>query len=419
VPSRFVLIGAGQCAVSAAEALRGRGFDGELVLVGAEAELPYERPPLSKGYLLGKTAATGLTIKEAAWFTEHAVQLRLRTSVDRIEPGDRLLYLSTGERLNYDAALIATGGRPRRLPGISGDRVAYLRTRRDADALAGQIRRTGEIIILGGGFIGCEVAAAARSLGAAVTVLEMHDAPMQAVFGPVVGRAIARIHQAAGVAFRTGERVRRVTEHPGGLVVHTDRAELPCGLLLVAAGIRPNVEFLASSGLDLADGVPVDEYCRTGIEGIFAAGDVAAAYHPLFETRVRVEHFDNAIKHGAAAAASMLGSDEPFRDPHWFWSDQYEHSLQSVGIAPGHDRVVVRGSVDEADFSAFYLADGVVRSVFALNRAKDVIIGRRMVLRQLSPDPAALMDTDFDLHELVGSGRQKSRVHATQRPGVS
>jgi len=419
VPSRFVLIGAGQCAVAAAEALRGCGFDGELVLVGAEDELPYERPPLSKEYLLGKTAATGLTIKEAAWFTEHAVQLRLGTSVDRIEPGDHLLYLSTGERLNYDAALIATGGRPRRLPGISGDRVAYLRTRRDADALAGQIRRTGEIIILGGGFIGCEVAAAARSLGAAVTVLEMHDAPMQAVFGPVVGRAIARIHQAAGVAFRTGERVRRVTEHLGGLVVHTDRAELPCGLLLVAAGIRPNVEFLASSGLDLADGVPVDEYCRTGIEGIFAAGDVAAAYHPLFETRVRVEHYDNAIKHGAAAAASMLGSDEPFRDPHWFWSDQYEHSLQSVGIATGHDRVVVRGSVDEADFSAFYLADGAVRSVFALNRAKDVIIGRRMVLGQLSPDPAALMDTDFDLHELVGTGRQKSRVHAAQRPGGS
>ena len=404
---RFVLIGAGQCAVAAAEALRGRGFDGGLILVGAEAELPYQRPPLSKDYLLGKGSAAELAIREAAWFEEHAVEVRLGTSVTRVEARDRLLHLSTGERLGYDAALIATGGRPRRLPGISGDRIAYLRTRQDADALSEHIRQAGDILILGGGFIGCEVAAAARSVGAGVTVLEMQDTPMQAAFGPIVGEAIAQIHRSAGVIFRTGERVRRVSEDPSGLVVHTDRAELHCGLLLVAAGILPNIEFLAGCDLDLADGVVVDQYCRTSIEGIFAAGDVATQFHPLFGIRLRVEHEDNAIKQGAAAAASMLGSGEPFCDPHWFWSDQYEHTLQSVGVANGYDQVVVRGSVAEAAFSAFYLAGGVVRSVFALNRAKDVIIGRRMVLGQLSPDPRALMDTDVDLRQLVSRARTR------------
>lgn len=349
---RFVLIGAGQCAVAAAGALRALGFDGELIMVGAEAELPYERPPLSKDYLLGKTSAARIRIEAGEWFERHTVELRLGTSAV-VEPGGRLLRLSTGERLGYDAVLVATGGRPRRLPGISSGHVAYLRTREDADALADLIRQAGEILILGGGFIGCEVAAAARSFGADVTVLEMQDTPLQAVLGPAVGRVIRRIHEEAGVTFRTGERVRRVIECRDGLVVQTDRAELRCRLLLVATGIVPNTELLAGCGLDLAGGVPVDEYCRTGIEGIFAAGDVAAHFHPLFGRRLRVEHYDNAIKQGGAAAASMLGSGEAFCNPHWFWSDQYEHNLQSAGVTAGSDQVILRGSADEAAFSAF------------------------------------------------------------------
>jgi 3-phenylpropionate/trans-cinnamate dioxygenase ferredoxin reductase subunit len=404
---RFVLIGAGQCAVAAAGALRARGFDGELIMVGTEAELPYERPPLSKGYLLGKMTATELRIEAENWFRQHAVDVRLGTSAELVEPRHHLLHLSTGECLGYDAALIATGGRPRRPPGLSSGHVAYLRTRQDADTLAGRIRAAGEILILGGGFIGCEVAAAARSLGADVTVLEMQATPLQMVLGPEMGRVIRDIHQAAGVHFRTGERVRQVTERPGGLVVHTDRAELHCGLLLVATGTTPNIELLVGSGLDLTDGVPVDEYCRTGIEGIFAAGDAAAQFHPLFGRTVRVEHYDNAIKQGAAAAASMLGLGKPFRDPHWFWSDQYEHNLQSVGIPGGCDQVILRGSVDEAAFCAFYLASGVVRAVVALNRAKDIITGRRMVVQQFRPDPRALSDTGVDLRELTASARSK------------
>jgi 3-phenylpropionate/trans-cinnamate dioxygenase ferredoxin reductase subunit len=393
--------------MAAAGALRVGGFDGELIMVGAEAELPYERPPLSKDYLLGKTSAAGLRIKAEDWFGRQAVEVRLGTPAEAVEPRDRVLRLSTGERIGYDAALVASGGRPRRLPGTSSDHVAYLRTRQDADVLADRIRQAGEILILGGGFIGCEVAAAARSLGADVTVLEMQDAPLQAILGAAVGQAIRRIHQVAGVTFRTGETVRRVTECRGGLVVHTDRAELRCRLLLVATGIVPNTELLANCGLDLAGGVPVDEYCRTGIEGVFAAGDVAAHFHPLFGRRLRVEHYDNAIKQGVAAAASMLGSGEAFCDPHWFWSDQYEHNLQSAGVTAGCDQVILRGSVDEAAFSAFYLASGLVRAVFALNKAKDVIAGRHMVVRQFRPDPRALGDTGVDLRELISPARSR------------
>jgi 3-phenylpropionate/trans-cinnamate dioxygenase ferredoxin reductase component len=235
----------------------------------------------------------------------------------------------------------------------------------------------------------------------------MQDTPLQAVLGSVVGRVIRRIHEEAGVAFRTGERVRRVIECRDGLVVQTDRAELRCRLLLVATGIVPNTELLAGCGLDLAGGVPVDEYCRTGIEGIFAAGDVAAHFHPLFGRRLRVEHYDNAIKQGGAAAASMLGSGEAFCNPHWFWSDQYEHNLQSAGVTAGSDQVILRGSADEAAFSAFYLASGVVRAVFALNRAKDVTVGRRMVVRQFRPDPRALEDTGVDLGELISPARSR------------
>jgi 3-phenylpropionate/trans-cinnamate dioxygenase ferredoxin reductase subunit len=405
---RFVLIGAGQCAAAAAAGLRSRGFDGELVLIGSEADLPYERPPLSKDYLTGKTTAQDLRIEAAAWFGEHAVQLRLATSVDRIDPRGRVLHLSTGELLSYDAVLIASGARPRQLPGITGDRVVYLRTRQDADALAARIRQDGDILILGGGFIGCEVAAAARSLGADVTVLEMQDTPLQAVLGAEVGEVVAGIHRAAGVTLRTGERVQRVTEHPGGLVVHTDRAELRCATLLVAAGVLPNVEFLHGSGVALDNGVVVDEYCRTSVDGIYAAGDVASHFHPLFGTHVRVEHYDNAIKQGTAAAASMLGSGTPFADPHWFWSDQYEHNLQSVGLARGYDEIVLRRSPGEQAFSAFYLSGGVVRSVFALDRPKDVIIGRRMVAGQLSPEPHVLRDVSADLRDLVRPARRRA-----------
>jgi 3-phenylpropionate/trans-cinnamate dioxygenase ferredoxin reductase component len=404
---RIAIIGAGQCAAAAAGALRSRGFDGELAMIGAEAELPYERPPLSKDYLLGKTTAGELRIRPPEWFSEQGIELHLATSAAGIDPGTRRLHLSDGGRIGYDLLLIASGGRPRPLPDIDDDRVAYLRTRQDADSLGERIRAAGDLVILGGGFIGCEIAAAARTLGAQVTILEMQDTLLQAALGPQAGAAVAGIHRAAGVTVRTGEAVRAVTAGPGGLSVRTDRGELRCGLLLVATGMLPNTEFLAGSGLELSGGgVVVDEYCRTSIDGIYAAGDVAVTYHPGHGAHLRVEHYDNAIKQGTAAAAAMLGGGEPYADPHWFWSDQYQHNLQSVGLAYRYDQAVLRGSAADGQFSVFYLAGGVVQSVFALNRPKDVSIGRRMVAGRLRPDPRILADTGADLRELIRPARR-------------
>jgi 3-phenylpropionate/trans-cinnamate dioxygenase ferredoxin reductase component len=403
---RIAIIGAGQCAAAAAVALRARGFDGEVIIIGAEAELPYERPPLSKEYLLGKATADELRIKDPEWFAANQIQVHLATSVLSVDARDRQLQLSDGRTLGYDALLIAAGGRPRTLPGVTDDRIVYLRTRQDADTLGARIRAAGEIVILGGGFIGCEIAAAARALGAEVTILEMQDTLLQSVLGPEVGAAVASLHRAAGVRLRTAEQVRDVTAGPGSLTVRTDHGELRCGLLLSATGMVPNTEFLEGSGLKLAGGVLVDEHCRASIDGIFAAGDVAATFHPRHGTHLRVEHYDNAIRQGTAAAGALLGDTEPHSDPHWFWSDQYEHNLQSIGIAHGHDQVILRGSATGTELTAFYLAGGVVQSVFALNRPKDIAAGRRMVAGQLAPDPRALADPDADLRELVRPERR-------------
>ena len=404
----IAIIGAGQCAAAAAAALRSRGFDGELTMIGAEEELPYERPPLSKDYLLGKALADDLRIAGPEWFAEHDIRLHLGTSVWAVDPRDRRLQLSDGRAVGYDLLLIASGGRPRPLPGVADDRVMYLRTRQDADALAKRTRAAGEVVILGGGFIGCEIAAAAHTLGAQVTILEMQGALLQAALGPEIGSLLGGIHRAAGVTVRTGEAVRAVTAEPDGLQVETSQGELRCGLLLVATGMIPNVEFLAGSGVNVSGGVAVDEYCRTNVDGIYAAGDVAVTYHPAYGAHLRVEHYDNAIKQGTAAAAAMLGETEPYTDPHWFWSDQYQHNLQSVGLAHHYDQAVMRGSADDASFSVFYLAEGVVQSVFALNRPKDIGIGRRMVAGRLRVDPRVLADPGADLRELVRPPRRRS-----------
>ena len=404
---RIVIAGGGQCAAAAAATLRSRGFDGQLTIVSAEAELPYERPPLSKDYLLGKMTAAQLLIRPPAWFTEQDIGVCLATSVTEVHPGDHRLSLSDGRTLGYDLVLIASGGRPRPLPGVTDERVVYLRSRSDSDDLGHRIRAAGEIVVLGGGFIGCEVAAAARTLGARVTILEMRDTLLPAALDGDAGAVIAGIHREAGVAVRTGEPVRSVTARPDGVVVRTDRGELRCGLLLVATGMLPNTGFLAGTGLDDPGGVAVDEFCRTGVDGLYAAGDVASTYHPDHGTHLRVEHYDNAIRQGAAAAAAMLGGGEPYTDPHWFWSDMYQHNLQSVGLAYRCDQTVLRGSLADGQFSVFYLADGVVRAVFALNRPKDVSAGQRMVAARLRPDPRVLADEGTDLRELIRPSRRQ------------
>ena len=396
---RYVIVGGGVGAAAAAQALRERGFDGAMVLIGEESDVPYERPPLSKEYLRGEQGREALPVHDEAWYRDHDVDLRLGVRATELDPDGPAVTLEDGERLDADAVLLATGGRPRRMPGPPSDRVLYLRRVADADRIR-HVIRSGRLVVVGAGFIGAEVAASARVGGAEVTVLEKNHVPLGRAIGEEMGRIYAGIHRDRGVDLRTEDGVAAVEETPGGVVVRTERGDaIEAGAVLVGIGIEPNVELASAAGLEVANGVAVDERCETSAPGVFACGDVADHQHPTFGRRIRVEHFDNALKMGTYVGGAMLGDLAPFTDPHWFWSDQYEVNLQYAGFAYAWDQVVVRGSMEDLDGVAFYLHEGVLLGALGLNRGRDV--RRAMKLIGSRPDPSALADDGTDLRTLA------------------
>ncbi|WP_432828817.1 NAD(P)/FAD-dependent oxidoreductase [Dactylosporangium sp. CA-092794] len=405
-----VIVGGGPAASAAAAALRSAGYDGALTLISAEHVAPYERPPLSKDFLTGATTAADLQLRRPDWYAEQGVVLRLGTRVAAIDTAGQAVVLGDGERVGYDRVLIATGGRPRRLPGIESDRILYLRDLADAQALAERLTPGEPLVVMGAGFIGCEVAAAARKLGVDVTVLEQAEVPLQRIVGKEVGEVVAAIHRDHGVALRTGETVESVDATGDRVLVTTDRGRLECASLVVAIGLVPATDLAV--GTDIAvdganGGIAVDGCCRTSAPNVYAAGDVASQHYLRYDRRIRVEHHDNAVKQGAAAARNMLGSGETYDDPHWFWSDQYEHSLQSIGRGDGCDQTVVRGSLADRSFSVFSLASGRVRGVFAIDRGTDILAGKRLIQSGAAVDPRLLADESVNLKRLVVAERSR------------
>jgi 3-phenylpropionate/trans-cinnamate dioxygenase ferredoxin reductase subunit len=401
VARTFVVVGAGMAGGAAVQSLRQEGFDGRIVLVGDETHVPYERPPLSKEYLRGEQGRDALPLHGEDWYREQDVDLRLGTWVESLDPSGPAVELADEERIDADAVLLATGGRPRRMPGQPSERVLELRTVEDADRIRDVIRG-GRLVVVGAGFIGAEVAASARTLGVEVTVLERNAVPLNRAIGEQMGRLYGDIHREHGVDLRTGAVVEGIEETAGGVVVRLGDGEaVEAVAVLVGVGIQPNVELAETAGLEVDNGVLVDEACRTSAPGVFACGDVANHQHPVFGRRIRVEHFDNALKMGTHVARSMMGSAEPFTDPHWFWSDQYDVNLQYGGFAYEWDDVVVRGSLDDRDFVAFYLKDGVVLAALGLNRGRDVRRAMKLIAARTRPEPSALRDEDVDLRTLV------------------
>lgn len=398
----FVVVGANLCGGTVVQTLRQEGFDGRIVLVGEEAELPYERPPLSKEYLRGEQPLDRLFLQPPSWYEQNDVEAHLGIRATGVDPAARTVELSDGERLAYDALLMATGGRPRRLPGEPLDRVLYLRAIGDADRIRSQLVAGRRVVVVGAGFIGAEVAASARGLGVEVTCLEMLEVPLERALGKEIGRIYAEIHREHGVDLRTGEGVESIEETNDGVLVRTTKgAEIEGDAVVVGVGIMPNVELGESAGLKIDNGIVVDELCRTSVDGIYAAGDVANHLCPVFGRHIRVEHFDNAIKHGSAAAHSMMGGTEAYDDPHWFWSDQFEHNLQYAGYAAEWDEIVTRGSTEDRSFVAFYLKDGVVLAALGLNRGKEVRRSMKLIRERAKPDSKLLRDEDVDLRKLV------------------
>lgn len=396
------IVGAGLTAAAAAAALRQEGFDGPVTLIGDEPHLPYERPPLSKERLRGEQTLDDALVHPWSWYAEHEITTLLGRRATRVLPAEQAVELDDGGLVLADAVLLATGGRGRGLPGCPpADRILYLRTVEDADRLAGHLGPGRRIVLIGTGFIGAEVAASARALGTEVVALELLDVPLAHLLGTQMGQVIADLHREHGVDLRTGERVETVTAGADGVVVTTatgDRVE--GGAVVVGIGVVPNVEVAEASGVVTDNGIVVDEHCRTSLDGVYAAGDVANHWHPLHGRRLRVEHYDNALAQGTAAARSILGRGRPYTDPHWFWSDQYDHNLQYAGHVDRWDQLILRGEPEARDVTAFYLRDGTLQAAFGINRGRDVRAARRLISRRATPDPRALHDIDIDLRTL-------------------
>ncbi|MGH2740532.1 MAG: NAD(P)/FAD-dependent oxidoreductase [Actinomycetota bacterium] len=398
----LVIVGAGVCGGAAVQTLRNEGFDGRIVLAGDEPHLPYERPPLSKEYLQGKQERDALPLLDDSWYEDQAVEAKLGVRVASIDARDRTVRLEGGEEIKADAVLLATGGRPRKLDVDPSERILYLRTVEDSDRIRARLGSDAKLVVVGAGFIGAEVAASARTLGTEVTVIEMFAVPLMRALGEEMGRVYEAIHRDHGIDLRLGSGVESIKETADGVVVRNDRGELVEGeAAVVGIAIAPNIDLAEAAGLKTENGIVVDEYCQTSAEGIYAAGDVANHFHPIFGQRMRVEHFDNALKQGAAAARNMLGRQEVYDDPHWFWSDQYDHNLQYAGFAAEWDEIVVRGSIDERNFTAFYLKEGLLLATLGLNRGRDVRRAMKLISARIRPDPEALRDEDVDLRTLL------------------
>jgi 3-phenylpropionate/trans-cinnamate dioxygenase ferredoxin reductase subunit len=405
VNETFAIVGANLAGGRAAEALRERGFDGRVVLVGAEPDRPYERPPLSKpAFTRGETPPEKVYLRPPEFYDEQRIELRLGARASALDPRSRSVLLEGGEAIRYDKLLIATGTGVRRLavPGVDLPGVHYLRTIRDAQAIGAELERAERVVVIGAGFIGAEMAATARVLGREVTLLEMLPVPLGRALGAEMGGLCAAIHRDHGTDLRCGVQIAalrgsgRVEE-----VVLGDGSTVPCDLCVVGVGVAPNVDWLSGSGIALENGVVVDERCRTSIPDVYAAGDVASWPNPLLGERLRVEHYDNAQNQGIHAAASMLGAEEVYAPVPYFWSDQYELTLQYVGHARGGETLALRGDVEGRSFTAFYLDGDRVRAAFVVGRPREMLPARRIIQSQKPVDAAALIDESSDLRALA------------------
>jgi NADPH-dependent 2,4-dienoyl-CoA reductase/sulfur reductase-like enzyme len=401
----FVIVGAGLAGAKAAETLREEGFAGRVVLIGAETERPYERPPLSKGLLLGTAGRDSPYVHDSGWYAAHDVDLRTGTTVTGVDRIGHTVTVSGGERIRYDRLLLATGASPRTLPGVDMEGVLTLRTLADSDRIGAALRPGVRLVIVGAGWIGLEVAAAARERGVSVTVVESATLPLQRVLGDRIAGVFARLHSDHGVDLRLGAKVQGLTDRRVALA---DGTTLEADAVLVAVGVRPNTDLAERAGLAVDDGVLVDHRLRTSDPDIFAVGDVASVDHPLLHARIRVEHWANALDGGPVAARAMLDRDVRWDRLPYFFTDQYDLGMEYAGWVPPGARpeVVIRGDVDRREFIAFWMIGGRVAAGMNVN-VWDVTDAIQALIHAgrngAHIDPAALADADIPLADVLRS----------------
>lgn len=399
----YAIIGAGAAGISATQTLRREGFDGRLVLLGDERVEPYERPPLSKKFLRGEVAKESVRLRPPSFFKENAVDVRLDDPVVKLDVAERGIHFAGGDTLQYDKVLLTTGASPVHLdgPGADLDGIHYLRTLHDCEQIRGELERQSRILVLGTGFIGCEVAASLRQIDCAVTLVGK-DLPLAHVLGQEIGSAYASYYRAKGMTLKTGASIaefrgsKRVQE-----AALSDNTTVSCDAVVVGIGVRPSLTVVPGD-IRLENGIATDEFCKTNVDNVWAAGDVAASWRPRLQRRVRFEHFVNAQLQGAAAAKSMLGKMEPYDPIPYFWSDQFDSSLQYYGYAAAWDACVLRGDPPALSFVAFYLKAGRIDAVCIVNQPKNITAAKHL-LGQTGLSPVLLADDKVELKDLAAA----------------
>jgi 3-phenylpropionate/trans-cinnamate dioxygenase ferredoxin reductase subunit len=401
----FVIVGASLAGAKAAETLRSEGFDGRIVLVGDEPVRPYERPPLSKGYLRGEVDFDVAAVHAEGFYAEHSIELLESTTVTAINPTSKVVTLDPGGTLSYDQILLSTGATPRlmSIPGSELAGIHYLRSIESCDALRDALDRAQRVVVVGGGWIGSEVAASTRQLGKDVAMVEAAQVPLERVLGVEIGMIFKDLHTDHGVELHLGVGVEAFRGTGSAeAVVLTDGTAVQGDLFVVGVGVTPRTELADGAGLEVNNGVMVDQYMATNVPGIWAAGDVANAYHPILDARIRLEHWSAALNQGPVAAKNMTGQKVPYTKIPYFFSDQYDLGLEYSGYTTGWDTLVFRGDRDNREFIAFWLSQGRVLAGMNVNvwdvadQIASLVASKRVV------DVSQLEDPDIDLSNLAG-----------------
>jgi NADPH-dependent 2,4-dienoyl-CoA reductase/sulfur reductase-like enzyme len=408
-----VIIGSGQAGGRAAEALRLGGHAGPITMIGDESHPPYERPALSKGFLNDASLEQIAWVRPAAWYTQSGITLLRGRKAVRIDRSQAAVELDDRARIAYQTLILTTGtrARPLVLEGSDHPRLSYLRTIEDSQRLQRCLTPGAHIVVIGAGFIGMEVAAAARSRGCAVTVLELADVPMARGIPPLLGSFYADLHRARGAELRTSTSVRRITDENGRALVHTESGEaFLADAVVVGIGVVPNVDLAQVAGLDIDNGLIVDEYGRTSDSRIYAAGDVTSHFNPLLGRRVRLESWQNAQNQAIAVARNILGAAKPYAEVPWFWSDQFDLNLQIAGIPQAGDEVVQRGVLGGGPVVFFHLREGKLAAAIGINSARDVRFGKEIIAVGGAASAADLADASVSLASICGALKRAAKA---------
>lgn len=400
-----VIVGAGHAGGQAAASLRQFKWPGHIVMAGEEAYLPYQRPPLSKGFLSGDLEYERLFLKPEAFYAQHDVDRVLEAEIASLDLEAKTVHAKNGEAHRFDKLILATGARVRRLtcPGADCDGVYYLRTIDDVRGIQARFREGARLVVVGGGYIGLEAAAVARKMGLDVTVLEAEDRVLARVAGPEVSAFYQDVHRDAGVDIRLGARVSEIAVEDGCVraCVLDGGEETPADLVIVGIGILPNAEIAAEAGLVVSNGIDTNEFAQTSHRDVYAIGDCANHFNPIYDQRMRLESVHNALEQAKTAAAHICGKEKPYSQVPWFWSDQYDLKLQTQGVSAGYDEAVVRGAPDARSFAVFYLKKGRLIATDAVNAPAEFLGSKALIAAGATPAPERLKDPDVPLKDLI------------------